>query len=158
MKRALLITLLLPLIVLARPLPARAAGIDALWCKSDPVVLLNGTIVDITAEIPLEYLSLVNGPVAYVVQTPTNVTRSVVVTDLGYNGYGATVKFTNRTWGLEGKRFWTSVRVTVPIDRSRLAVGESVPVRLTVFPQNALPMVIEGTSAGTVMSLWIRGQ
>ncbi len=55
------------------------------WCKSDPVVSLNGTLVDITVGIPLEYEPLVTGPVRIEVQTPESVERELVLSGPGFN-------------------------------------------------------------------------
>jgi hypothetical protein len=135
---------------LAQPLPAHA-----LWCSSDPVVSLNRTVVDITVSIPLAYILYVNGPVRYTIQTPSSVVRKLVVNDVGYNGHGVTVSFTNRVGGINGNQFLTTVKVYVPIDMTKLPVGTRVPTLLTVFPLNGKQLQVSGTSQSTAMSLWI---
>ncbi len=145
------------LIIMTLALPASVlAGVT--WCKSDPVVSLNGTILDITVEIPLEYVPLVNGPVQYTIQTPYAVERTVIVSDLGYNLYGSRVTFTNRTGGMNGENFLTTVSATVPINRAGLPAGTVVPARLTVFPTNGSLNVVEGTAESTSMTRWITGK
>ncbi|CAA9386651.1 MAG: hypothetical protein AVDCRST_MAG93-9495, partial [uncultured Chloroflexia bacterium] len=46
---------------------------------------LNGTLVDVWVEIPLEYVHLVNGPVTYTIHTHSSVDRLLVLNDLGFN-------------------------------------------------------------------------
>ena len=154
MKR-LLVTLIALLALVSHPSPAVAA----LWCKSDPVVSLNGTVVDVTVEIPLEYLHLVNGKVRYTIRTDPSIHRLLIVNDLGYNGYGVVTRFTNLVGGVDGKRFLTRFSAVVPIDKSRLPAGvTTVPARLTVFPSNGLPKTVQRTTDGVAMTLWITGQ
>ncbi len=148
--------LLLAVLLVPAAHPARAG---VLWCKSDPIYRLNGTFVDVTVDIPLEVVLLVNGPVHYEIQTPPAIDRALILNDLGYNGHGVTTQFTDQTDGvLQGSAFLTTVTVTVPLDRSRLPVGATVPARLNVFPLNGTLTVVEGTTDGTTLSLWITGQ
>jgi hypothetical protein len=126
--------------------PARA---DIMWCKTDPVITLNGAVVDISVAIPLEYVPLVNGPVRYEVKTPASTRRQLVVNDLGYNGYGSEVIFTNGNGTVQNGKIPTTVRVYVPIDESRLAPGDNVPAELTIIADDLSLVVTEGTSEMT---------
>jgi len=154
--RSLRIPPLLVLLVLLATAHPVTAGV--LWCKSDPIISLNGTLVDVTVDIPLDKVPLVIGPVAYTIQTPASVVRSVVLSDPGFNAKGITVRFTNRDGGIDGKRMLTTVKVTVPLDKTQLSAGTTVPARLTVFPHNGTPVVVEGTTDLTRVTLWITGQ
>lgn len=154
MRRIVVLPLLLVLILL--PLPARVyAGVT--WCESDPVVSLNGTLVDISVAIPLEYLLLVDGPVHYTIKTPSSVARHVIVSDVGFVAHGVRVDFADRRGGIDGNSFNTTIQVSVPIDESKLAPGETVPMKLTVRPLNAPTEVVYGTTDSTAVSLWITG-
>ncbi len=156
MRRYAAIHLLPLLALLALTLPAHA-GLT--WCKSDPVVSLDGTLVDITVGIPLEYVPLVKGPTRIEIQTPESVARRLIASGPGYNGYPEEVVFTDGTGEVVDKRFPTTVKVRVPIEKSKLSPGEHVPVEVTVLPHNApVPVVVEGTSDSTVVELTVSGQ
>lgn len=157
MKRPL--TTLVPLVaalLLALPVHSRPAH-AAIWCKSDPVVSLNGTLVDVTVAIPLDYVPLVNGPVYYEIRTPKGVVRKLVVSDLGYNGYGVRVVFGDMTGTVTNKRFPTLVRAKVPIDKSKLPAGTVVPAELTVLPHNGSLLVKQGTTDLVELKLTVLG-
>ena len=155
MMRPLLVVFLAALLALPQQVHA---GIT--WCKSDPVVRLNGTLVDVQIAIPLEYQLLVNGPTRFEIQTPGSVTRALYLSDPGLNLQGIQVDFvTNQALKVNGKQFQTRIKVTVPIDKTRLPVGAVVPAELTVLPLNQLqPVIVMGTSDLTTTTLWITGQ
>jgi hypothetical protein len=140
--------------MLAFAAPAQAGTV---WCRVDPIVMLNGTVVDISIGIPLEYVPMVNGPVQYEIQTPLLVTRQVILTDVGY-GHGAEVVFTDGAGAVKHSSFPVRIDVSIPIDKSQLAPDEVVPVELTVLPANADPVTVNGTSDLTRMRLSIQGQ
>lgn len=130
----------------------------ALWCKSDPVVTLNGTVVDITVAIPLEYVPLVNGPVYYEIQTPRGTARELILSDVGYNGHGAIVAFTDGGGAVTNNQIPTRVRATVPVDESQLAPGERVPAELTALVDNGQMAVAQGTSGRIEIELSVPGR
>jgi len=142
---------LLSLMLLALPsAPAQAGGI--LWCKSDPVVSLNGRLVDITAALPLEYVLFVTGPTQIEIQTPPGVERFVVISDLGFNGHGTEVTFVDGGGVVEDGEIPTRIRVTVPIHLDR---DEQVPMEVTVWADDEFPLTVSGTHRRTVMQLSI---
>ena len=158
--RRLAVTLLIPcLAIITLILPADAA---VKWCKSDPIVRLNGTQVQILVAIPEEYQALVNGPVAVEVSTPRSVERELIFTDAGFNGFGEVVQFTDM-FSLFGivrinKTFTTRIQVQVPIERSSLAETDVIPVEVTVIPDNASAVIVYGTTEGTTVELPIKGR
>lgn len=127
----------------------RPVGAGVTWCKTDPVVMLDGVIVDISSAIPLEYVPLVNGPVVYEVQTPKETSRQLILNDLGYNGHGSIVKFTNGNGVVRDSNIPVRVTVHIPIDTSRLSPGEQVPVELTIIAEDLTLATTQGTSGGT---------
>ena len=153
--RALVVALLTALLV--APQSARA-GVT--WCRSDPVVRLNGTLVDVQIAIPVEYQLRVIGPTRFEIQTPKGISRSLYLSDPGFNLQGIEVVFvTNQALKVDGQRFQTKVKVTVPIDKTGLPAGTTIPAELTVFPHNSLqPVIVMGTSDLTVTTMWIKGQ
>ena len=153
MKRIFLSAALPILAIAALTLPAEAI----IWCRADPVVRLDGTLADITISVPLEYTSMVNGPLHFEIQTPKSTSRQVVVSDAGYNLHGSEVIFTDGGGVTKDKQIPTGISVRVPIDESRLAPGEVVPVELTVIPENGEPVSVYGTSDHTNVDLSILG-
>ena len=154
MRRLLVVFALLSMLatlVVAQPVGA------TLWCKADPVVRLNGTIVDIAIAIPIEYVPLVNGPGDYEIQTPNGTTRQVVVGDAVGFGKGTVIRFTTGGGAVQQGTFPTTIRVRVPIDQSQLPPGQTVPTQLTVLPHNGSLLVVSGTTALTTAQLTIIG-
>lgn len=159
MRRLFVMSVLLS--ILATLIVAQPAG-ATLWCKADPVVRLNGRLVDITIAIPVEYVPLVNGPVDYEIQTPNGTTRQVVVSDPVGFGKGTVIRFTNGGGAVKQGVFSTTVRVIVPIDQSKLGPGQTVATELTVLSRDdngvALAIVVTtGTSTMTTATLEITG-
>ncbi len=153
MKRFVIGTLVPLLAILSLTLPANAG---LMWCKTDPVITLNNTIVDITTSIPLEYVPLVNGPVTYEVRTPKDTERHLILNDAGF-GSGSEVVFLDGAGTILNNEIPTKILVHVPIDTSRLAPKETVPVELMIIPANGAPLVVMGTSTSTTASLVVIG-
>ena len=124
------------------------------WCRADPLVSLNGTLVDVWVEIPLEYVHLVNGPVTYDIHTHSSVHRSLILNDLGFNLRSSRIRFADRDHlNVESSQFETTFSVHVPIDRSRLARGENVPARLSILVVLGDQLLELGTAMGTTESV-----
>lgn len=138
------VCILLPLLIILSLAPPAQASWS--WCKSDPIVTLDARLVDIQVDIPLEYVPLVNGPTSFEIQRPKLVESAVIVSDMGYMGYGTRIQFTDGAGVIKENEFATKIQVKVPIDKSRLADGEVVPAKVTVTTDNASPVVVEGTS------------
>lgn len=137
---------------------ATQASAGLLWCRSDPVVRLDGTLVDIVIAIPVDYVPAVNGATHFEVRTAKGATRELILNDVGYNGHGSEVVFTDGPGWVKDKKVPTSVRVHVPIDETKLAPGETVPVEVTVTPANGEQLVVVGTSELTTVDLTVLGQ
>lgn len=156
MRRFTLSFMFAALLLVLAVAPAGAWGVT--WCRVDPIVLLNGTRVSIYVAVPREYARYVNGPIDVVIRTPAEVSRELVMTDAGFNGYGETVAFRN-TDGSVGPfgRFAMVVRVKVPIDYAALGTNAEVPVQVTIDPGHGQPtQVIYGNEALTVATVEVR--
>lgn len=134
MRRTLLC---LSLALLASLLIATPAAAGRSWCARDPIVILNGRAVQVWVAIPEEYVSLVNGPIEVQFQTPAGMTRSVALTDDGFNGYGEVVSFSEdtRSWISPNGDFSVRIWVSVPIDESRAEARintRKIPTLITV--------------------------
>lgn len=64
------------------------------WCRSDPLILIDGHLADIVCDAPLEALFKVNGPTQIVVTVPHGVQANLVLAGPGF-GRGEQVSFAN---------------------------------------------------------------
>ncbi|MEA2513093.1 MAG: hypothetical protein QOF33_289 [Thermomicrobiales bacterium] len=129
-------------LVLALQINTASAGIS--WCRADPGVALNGTVVQIWVAIPLEYQPLVDGPIQVTIKTPRGVDRQLLWTDAGFNGLGEEVTFrTVRDWD-EGRRsFPVQIKVSVS------AGGRTdIPMQVEIIPDNGDTIRRDGTNGG----------
>ncbi|MDQ3327286.1 MAG: hypothetical protein M3506_02015 [Chloroflexota bacterium] len=152
MKRFPVAALICLLAVLFTSVPADAGVV---WCKRDPIVLLDGTTVQILVGIPKQYVPLVNGPVDVRIWHPRSVDHTLLFTDTGFNRHGETVRFgalTGRPWYTGA--FETRIQVVVPMDSAQID-PQSVPVQVTVIPSNSATEVAYGAAAWTQMTLAI---
>jgi hypothetical protein len=125
------------LAILVGHLPANAA---VAWCRGDPLVMLDGTLVDIQIELdaPPDYLLKFSGPTRYTIQKPAAVAHVLVPTeDIGTNPHGATVRFTDGGT-VEARSFPVTIDVVVPLGHHP---GEGIPTTLTVY-------ILNGEEAG----------
>ena len=125
------------------------------WCAKDPVVSLNGTVVQILVGVPEEYVPAVNGAIDVRVATPSGVAPDVVFLDAGFNGYGEIVSFQSSDGTVaEDGSFDAGIRVRVPVNQQTLRElglpNGAVPVQITVITngdltwKGDLPVVIDG--------------
>ena len=156
MKRVLRAPLigLLALVVLA--LPVTAGEIS--WCETDPIVSLNGTAVQILVALPQDQVPLVTGPTVVRIAIPSDAVVAVLLTDPGFNGHGEVVTWETSGSLQPGQPIPVQIAISVPIDTSKLAGDSLVPVRVTVVPDNATPLVAWGTSRGTSVPLAVTGR
>jgi hypothetical protein len=58
------------------------SGIDAdagvQWCESDPLFVVNGSIIDVTTAVPVGYVSTIKEPIVIELLVPTNAIAAVV--------------------------------------------------------------------------------
>ena len=155
MKRLVLSTVFSLFAVLAL---AHPVGADYIWCEKDPIVLVNGSLVQILVAIPQEYEPLVNGPTDIRIITPNDAVRRMVYMDPGFNGYGETISWGNSGSIAQGNRIPLEIEVKVPVTKTLLTSGQSVPVRVTVIPSSGPQAVAFGTSDFTEVQLTIMGQ
>jgi hypothetical protein len=109
------------------------AGAGVSWCRADPIVELNGKRVQIWVAVPEQYVDKVTGPIDVQINVPSSVSRELIFTDAGFNGYGEKVTFTTNGGGLmpDGS-FWMTVIVRVPMN----GFWQSVPVQVEVVHPN----------------------
>jgi hypothetical protein len=141
------VALLVVALFLAVGLPVQADG--GIWCISDPVVHVAGLDVQVLVAIPAEYQAAVTGPIAVSIVTGSDVDRSLVATDSGFNGYGERVQFVTLP-GLDNSMLIVKVQVPVSTSVTRL---NGVPMQLVVNSAAGDTVTVQGSSWVTVGSL-----
>lgn len=65
---------------------ATALGVDAArgWCRTDPLILIDGELADIFVTAPLEMLLQATGPTEYVVTLPKGVNGTLLLAGPGF--------------------------------------------------------------------------
>jgi hypothetical protein len=89
--------------------PQAAAGRG--WCRSDPVVLLDGVPADIFSSAPLTALLEVTGPTQIIVTAPQGVAAQLLIAGVGF-GRGERVTFAHSP---HLQRTATGIEVTVAV-------------------------------------------
>ena len=126
------------LVIIAMLLVVSPASAGRRWCARDPIVSLNGNVVQVWVAIPEEYVPLVSGPIEVEFKTPKGMSRSVVLTDDGFNGFSEVVTFSDdpeSKFNATGA-FSVKIRVSVPIDVSRSDTKikpRDIPTQVTVI-------------------------
>lgn len=143
----------LSLAVLATLLVASPASAGRRWCARDPIVALNGNVVQVWVAIPEEYVSLVNGPIDVQFETPAGMTRTVVLTDGGYNGHGEVISFSDDAHSTIDSNgdFRVRIWVAVPIDERQADTSRTArkfPLQITVIDDSET-RVLHGWNTGS---------
>src|SRR4051794_16071139 len=133
--------LFLPLAALLLSTPVQAGR---LWCKTDPVVALDGHLADLTVAIPLHAVWRVTGPTSLVIGTPSGITRHVLVRDVGFNGNVTTIRFVDVGNSVNGC-FPVTIKASIPL---AAVVGDdaTVPLRLTLTVDDIVLQTVTGTT------------
>ena len=113
------------------------------WCRTDPVVSIDGELADVFVSAPAEAPTLVTGPNRIVVRLPAGVRATLVASDLGF-GKGTAVSFD------EAKRLRVTDRgIEVEIEAYVPATDDAMPVRVEFAPRAVgilWPASAEGTA------------
>ncbi len=128
------------------PTPHSTAERSRGWCRSDPLILIEGVVLDIFCSAPLTAPLYVTGPTEIVVSVPAGVQPALVLAGVGF-GRGELVRFEERNrlqQSAEGLE--VEVEVYVPA-RSELPIG-------VVFARN-LVGILDPTRAEGVTNEWI---
>ena len=102
--------------------PSASAGVG--WCRTDPVVVVDGRVADIFVSARFDDLSKINGPTEIVVSTPVGIDAELVIATAGF-GYGEKVRFVqSESLQVTSQGIEVRVKVRVP------ARVDAVPVRV----------------------------
>ncbi len=135
--------LLVPALLLLALQPDRRALAYETWCADDPVIAVNGRLVDIQVQMPLQNV-LAMRTTALTVVIPGNVAGSVVVDDVSAFPMQTQVVATAPAWN--GR---DPLPITVIAD---VTATTSYPIRLVITPLTdtgaplAPPTVATGTA------------
>ena len=139
-RAAALITTLVLVFVAVTP-----ANAGLVWCKTDPIVRLNGQTVQVLVSIPDTYVSRVDGPTRVEIKTPQQVKRELLFVDDGFNGHGEDFSFSDIGDGYgTATGYRIKIKVTVPIETSN-----TVPILVEVIGANGVVQTFEGNHKGT---------
>lgn len=137
------------LILVAVALLVAAPGAGALrsWCRSDPVIRIDGDLADIFVAAPFRAPLRVTGPTEVVVTVPKGVDTRLVLRDPGF-GRGVNVAFEHsRRLEVSDRGIEVQVRVLVPAD------DDTMPVRVEFAPR--VVGVLRPASAEGTANHWI---
>ena len=72
---------------------APAASAARAWCRTDPIVVIDGTLADVFVSGPLLAPLKVTGPTKLIITVPEGVQTHMILTDLGFlRGYDYQLK------------------------------------------------------------------
>lgn len=140
MKRFLVSPVLVFVAVVALAGPV-AAGRS--WCRTDPVIAVDGTLADVFVSGPVEAPLLVTGPTEIVVTVPVGVDAQLILAELGF-GKGQVVTFRESP---KLKRTATGIQLEIGVYVP--AVDSDMPVRVEFAPRIVgllAPESVEGTA------------
>jgi hypothetical protein len=125
-------------LALLAPAP-RSAEAGLSWCGADPVIIINGRVLDVQAFVPTDQLSNVDGPVVYTVHVPKNarVTANVRVDLL----FAQKVRFVKDQPAWDGRR-----TLAVPIEVEVHAKQGSFDVKVQTLNLSLKPVRYMGTT------------
>jgi hypothetical protein len=146
--RLRIMSVVLGLVALLFSVTPASAG--RVWCSRDPVIKVNGQVVDVLVSSYTEMNASANGPVMLVITVPVGSTASVLATDNGFGyGYSVTVK-TSSTLTKTAKSTQVRVEVYAP------AADATLPVKIDVKPRS-VGLVKAATTQGLANS-WVTAQ
>jgi len=150
MRRCALIALtaLLTLLPFATPVSAGKG-----WCRSDPIVTLNGVQLQLLIAIPVEEQANVIGPIAVTMVAPKASKMTVVYTDSGFNGFGESINLAANSdrIGIDGT-FTVKAILSVPMRGNNF-----IPMQVEIIPDSGESVFVEGQAIGVTITLHLAG-
>jgi len=123
------------------------ASASVMWCRSDPLVVIDGYLVDIFVSVPIDQVLKVNGATEIVVTTPPGVDVALASPDVGF-GYGEHVTFAESpSLDVTDQGMEIRVKVLVP------AADDSVPVLVQLAPR--IVGILRPTTVEGVSNAWV---
>jgi hypothetical protein len=139
--------LVVMLSIMALLLGGSTAEAGKKWCRADPVVAINGHIVDISVYSYLDMQAAATGPVQIVVTLPSGMKGWVLAMDQGF-GHGYAVRFAT-----SAKLHATKSAIQIQVAVYAPASDRSLPVIAQLTPIGAGP-IAAGTASGNA-NAWV---
>jgi hypothetical protein len=111
------------------------------WCRSDPVVMIDGKVAHVWVSSTNAMRDAATGPIRVVITVPVGVSTRLLATDRGF-GYGYEVTFQ------ESEQLGTKNGPRVQVDVYAPATDSSLPVVVDFIPRNSdlAPASASGTA------------
>ena len=133
----------LAILAVLMALSSSAASASVGWCRTDPVIMVDGVIADVFVSAPLDALLKVTGPNHIVITTPAKVDAVLSVSTLGF-GRGEIVEF-EQSRRLKATDDGIELRIQVFVP----ATDDQMPVLVEFAPRLLgilAPVASEGTA------------
>lgn len=135
------------LAALAFVVMAPAASAARAWCRTDPVVVIDGTLADVFVSGPLMASLKVTGPTQLIITVPEGVSTQMILTDLGFlHGYDYQFRQSSE---LQKTRKGIEVKIQVYVP----ANDSSMPIKVEFAPR-LLGLLWTDSASGTA-NQWI---
>ena len=135
------------MVTLAFIVMAPGASAARAWCRTDPIVVIDGTLADVFVSGPLLAPLKVTGPTKLIITVPEGVTTRMILTDLGFlRGYDYKLK---QSSDLQKTSEGIEVRVDVYVP----ARDSSMPIKVEFAPR-LLGLLWTDSAEGTA-NQWI---
>lgn len=108
--------------------PLHSASAARGWCRTDPLILINGELADIFCTAPLSMLLQATGPTEFVVTVPRGVQASLVLAGPGFLK-GERIEF-EHSRKLEKTKLGIEVKIEV-----RVPAREDLPIGVEFAPR-----------------------
>lgn len=141
------------LMLLALWLPGMPVSAGKGWCRSDPIVRINGTDLQIWVAIPIEDLPDVIGPIQIEIVVPRGSINELVYVDEGFNGFGEAFRWAQgeSSFASDGS-LTVRASVSVPIRN-----GRYVPMQVELIPSNGIASAVYGETVGVEIDVTLHG-
>jgi hypothetical protein len=131
-------------------LSAAPASAGRVWCSVDPVIKVNGQVVDVLVSSYADMNASATGPLQFVVTVPVGSSARVLATDKGFGyGYRVTVKTSS---ALVRTAKSTPVRVEVYAP----AANSTLPVKVDIKPRSV--GLVHATTTQGLADRWVIAQ
>lgn len=132
------------LVTLALSVTTYGASAGTSWCRSDPLLLIDGDVAQVFVAGPLTAPLQVTGPTEVIVTVPVGVRADLILTDLGFGrGWEVTIEESPRLQKSRLHGIEVMVSVYVPTRTDDMAVRIEFAPRIVGILS---PQSVEGTS------------
>ena len=123
------------------------AAAGRVWCKADPVIKVDGQVVDVLVSSSIEMRTAQTGPIVIVITVPLGTSAGVYATDNGFGaGYAITIQ---QSSSIKTTTTTTSIQVAVFAP----ATNSTLPVTVKVTPRSVGP--VHAASAEGRANRWV---